>query len=318
MQIYQRLLTALLLVTSIPLLIYFSVGIVVQNDALNNFQEVGGELLPANIASARTITSLYHILYMTDKYANNRDKADKKKVEILIANLDVHVAMSMLYHNFTSNKLEADTIIQFAHAFSRFISKYLLLIEKGAPKEELNQAKIRIDRSLESFISVINPFIDKELNESSEKLKASKQKSTKVFYFLATLGLLTICLSLAISLYISRRFRAVDKENENFKHNLESLVTERTHQLHGKNAELENEISERRKIEEELRNSERTLESVLDSAIPICITDINFEVLRTNKSYLQIWPHPETKDNQLKCQSALKNDPLSASKIDPP
>ncbi len=72
MQTYQRLLTALLIVTFFPLLIYFSAGMAVQKNILENFQEVGGELLPGNIATARTMTSLYHVLYMTEQYAASR------------------------------------------------------------------------------------------------------------------------------------------------------------------------------------------------------------------------------------------------------
>ena len=301
LQTYQRLLTALLLVTFIPLLIYFSVGMVVQENILENFQEVGGELLPGNIASARTLTELYHILYMAEQYAVSKDQSDKEKLEELLANLEVHVAMHILYHSHAHKELEGGGINDFIGRFASFISEYILFIEKDFPQEELHRVKIKINSSLDSFVSTLNPIIDRELDESLEKLKESKQKNSTVFRFLISFGLLIICLSLGISFYIARRFREVDKENENFKKNLESLVNKRTSQLHAKNRELESEISERKKVEEELRDSERNLQSVLDSSIPICITDVNFEILRANKSYYKIWPSSDTEINKLKC-----------------
>jgi PAS domain S-box-containing protein len=301
LQTHQRLLTALLLVTFIPLLIYFSVGLAVQKDILENFQEVGGELLPGNIATARTMTELYHILYMTEQYAAGRDNNDKEKIEALIANLDVHVAMHMLYHGHTHSKLDAEKAATIIHRFSSFTSEYILLIEKNVPQEELHLGRMKIDKALGSFVSMMNPLIDIELEESSNILKESRQKNTKVFRFMVGFGLLTLFLSLSISFFISRRFRAVDKENENFKNNLQSLVAKRTSQLHEKNIELENEILERKKIEEELRSSERTLQSVLDSVIPICITDIDFNILKANKSYYEIWPFSKTEIDRLKC-----------------
>ena len=301
MQTYQRLLTALLIVTFFPLLIYFSAGMTVQKNILENFQEVGGELLPGNIATARTMTSLYHIIYMTEQYATSRDNDDRKKIERLIANLDVHVATHKLYHNYAHDEMEATGINAFTHRFSSYISEYLILIDRDAPQQEIQQLRLKIETALDSFVSMMNPIIDRELVESAEMLTDSKQKNIKVFRFLGGFGLLIICLSLAISLYISRRFRAVDKENENFKKNLESLVAKRTSQLNDKNSELENEIAERKKIEDELRNSERNLQNVLDSSIPICITNTNFQILRANRSYHQIWPTTETKFDKLKC-----------------
>lgn len=273
----------------------------VQKNILENFQQVGGELLPGNIATARTMTELYHILYTIEQYSISKDDKDKEKVEALLANIDSHVVMHMLFRGYTSNDLEGEELTAFIHRFSSFTSEYILLIDKDVPREELQPVKLKIDVALDSFVSTINPLIDKELNESSQKLKESKQKNTTVFHFLIGFGILILFSSLSISFYISRRFQAVDKENENFKNNLQSLVSKRTSQLREKNIELENEILERKNIAEELRGSERNLQSVLDSVIPICITGINFEILKANKSYYEIWPCPDTEINSLKC-----------------
>jgi len=63
---------------------------------------------------------------------------------------------------------------------------------------------------------------------------------------------------------------------------------------------LDGEIKERRKAEENLRQSKKTLENVLDSTNPICITNINNEIIRANKAYYAIWPKTGT-DSPLKC-----------------
>lgn len=301
MQTYQRLLTALLAVTLIPFLMFFSVGMVAQESILENFQEVGGELLPGNIASARTMTELYHITHILEKYGKSRDKRDKKKVEESIANLDVHVATHTLFHEEAHDDQETKAINISLHRFSSFISEYLLLIDKGRPQKELLPVKLKINTALDSFVTTLNPIIDRELLESSKRLHHSKQENIRVFRFLVILGIFTIFLCIALVFYISRRFRSLDRENENFKNNLESLVTKRTKQLNEKNAALVSEISERKKIEAELRGSEKNLETVLNSSIPICITSIDFEIITANQSYVDIWP---LSDNNKKCHES--------------
>lgn len=72
-------------------------------------------------------------------------------------------------------------------------------------------------------------------------------------------------------------------------------------ELAQKNKVLQGEISERKQTEEKLRQSSMTLENVLDNSNPICITNLNFEVLQANKAYYSIWPTEETKKQRQKC-----------------
>jgi len=98
------------------------------------------------------------------------------------------------------------------------------------------------------------------------------------------------------------RVQKVHEEIEKFRKNLESLVDERTTQLTETNQALQNEIAERVHIENELRQANITLENVLESSNPLCITGLDFEIIRANKAYREIWPlKSDHGDRKIKC-----------------
>lgn len=98
------------------------------------------------------------------------------------------------------------------------------------------------------------------------------------------------------------RVQKVHTEIEDYRKNLESLVKERTQQLKEANRALQIEITERTLAEKELRQANITLENVLESTSPLCITSSNFDIVRANKAYLDIWPKTPDKEGQnLKC-----------------
>jgi len=98
------------------------------------------------------------------------------------------------------------------------------------------------------------------------------------------------------------RVQKVNMEIEKYRINLESLVTERTAQLNETNDALQNEIIERRHIEDELRQSNITLENVLESTNPLCITNVDFDIIRANKAYYEFWPKRKGMTGQnIKC-----------------
>jgi len=98
------------------------------------------------------------------------------------------------------------------------------------------------------------------------------------------------------------RVQKVHVEIEKYRRNLESVVVERTTQLKESNEALQNEINERLHIEKELRRSNITLENVLDSSNPLCITNVDFEIIKANKAYLRIWPKKGSSPGQkIKC-----------------
>jgi PAS domain-containing protein len=98
------------------------------------------------------------------------------------------------------------------------------------------------------------------------------------------------------------RVQKVHTEIEEYRKNLESLVQERAGQLEETNETLQNEIAERIQAERELRQSNITLKNVLDSSSPLCITNVDFEIIRANKAYREIWPMISGEEGQsIKC-----------------
>jgi len=98
------------------------------------------------------------------------------------------------------------------------------------------------------------------------------------------------------------RVQNVHTEIEEYRKDLEALVKERTGQLKEVNYALQNEIAERMQAEEGLRQSNITLQNVLDSSSPLCITNLDFEIIQANKAYMEIWPKTSTGEGQgVKC-----------------
>jgi len=64
---------------------------------------------------------------------------------------------------------------------------------------------------------------------------------------------------------------------------------------------LEEEIAERKKVEEDLRHSQATLENVFRNTNPLCITNINHEVLLANDAYYALYPRPKDQEGRIKC-----------------
>lgn len=84
----------------------------------------------------------------------------------------------------------------------------------------------------------------------------------------------------AFSLYFSR-FQKMHVRIEEYKNNLEEMIALRT---------------------EELQESNLTLENVLNSANPICITSVDGVILKANNAYWAIWPGVNEKEMQC-CKS---------------
>ena len=99
-----------------------------------------------------------------------------------------------------------------------------------------------------------------------------------------------------------QRVQKVHTEIEEYRKDLEALVAERTGQLKEANDALQIQIAERMQAEEELRQSNVTLQNVLDSPSPLCITNTDFEIVQANKAYLEIWPITSSEAGKaLKC-----------------
>jgi PAS domain S-box-containing protein len=64
---------------------------------------------------------------------------------------------------------------------------------------------------------------------------------------------------------------------------------------------LEEKVSEYRQVSEELRNSRASLESIFNNAIPLCITSKDFEIVRANDAYYDVFGHFAQQPDKQKC-----------------
>jgi PAS domain S-box-containing protein len=91
-----------------------------------------------------------------------------------------------------------------------------------------------------------------------------------------------------------QRFQKMHLALREYKDNLEHLVAERTR-------ELQKENREREKAQYELRESNATLENIFNSALPMCITSMDFDLVEANRAYKNLWPVSRTDGKPLKC-----------------
>lgn len=80
-----------------------------------------------------------------------------------------------------------------------------------------------------------------------------------------------------------QRFQRIHRELSDSRDNLEEQVAQRT-------VELVTENREREKAQQELRESNATLENIFNSAGPMCITSTEFDLIDANASYAELWP----------------------------
>lgn len=76
------------------------------------------------------------------------------------------------------------------------------------------------------------------------------------------------------------RFQTMHTEMEYYKNNLEELIDVRT---------------------DELRKSKHTLENILNNSNPICITSVDFDLIRANDAYFALWPQATGLRGPQKC-----------------
>ena len=89
----------------------------------------------------------------------------------------------------------------------------------------------------------------------------------------------TFVIAASFSIYFNR-LQKVHQEIEKYKNSLESLVEKRTRML---------------------EESHATLETVLNSANPICMVNLDFEIIDANKAYYEIWPKQSATGEKMKC-----------------
>jgi len=110
----------------------------------------------------------------------------------------------------------------------------------------------------------------------------------------------TFIVIFAFGIYF-QRIQKVHLEVEKYQDHLEEFVEERTFELAAANKSLQKEIVERVKVEEELEESRATLVNVFNNSNPLCITNLNYDIIDANDAYYAIFGQADSEDAPVKC-----------------
>jgi PAS domain S-box-containing protein len=97
---------------------------------------------------------------------------------------------------------------------------------------------------------------------------------------------------------LAKSFNSLAEQLQQYHNSLETEIKE-----HKKtNILLQEEILERELTEEKLRQSKTVLENVLNSTNPMCITNLNYEIINANQAYFDTFNYQtESADKLIKC-----------------
>ena len=202
MNINRKLLIGFLVISILTLSISYMSGLLVQEETINSFQEVGGELLPGNVALARMTTELYHALVLLSKFAETGELEDKQKIEKALSTMSTYMTMHRLYH--PEDEAWHKNVEESIQRFSSYITEYVLMIQRDGKEKDLQKVKLKIDEMLDNFISSVNPHIEAELNNSFKKLEATKQKYFMARRLLLGSSIAILFAAFGLSLFMSR------------------------------------------------------------------------------------------------------------------
>ncbi|GBE13531.1 blue-light-activated protein [bacterium BMS3Bbin14] len=110
-------------------------------------------------------------------------------------------------------------------------------------------------------------------------------KLTGVDYFLELITtLIFLCGALFVLLIINLSRETIDQLDRN-----RTVIASVNENLRATTLDLAEKIEERIQTEEELRQSKTIIENIFNSSIPICITSINYEIIRANDAYYALF-----------------------------
>jgi two-component system NtrC family sensor kinase len=119
-------------------------------------------------------------------------------------------------------------------------------------------------------------------------LSEQEQVWQRISPFSGAINSATFIVIFAFGIYF-QRIQKVHGEVEKYQDHLEEFVEERTFELAAVNKSLQKEIVERLKAEEELQESRATLVNVFNNSNPLCITNLNYEIIDANDAYYAIF-----------------------------
>lgn len=292
MRLTPKLMGGFLTVALLTLVVSYFTGMAVQKDSMDNFQEVGGDILPGNIALARMTSELYHTAMMVSRFAEKRDIEDRLEIERSLSTLNTYKTMYMVYQpedNVLHSKV--DGLIQ---RFSSYITEYILKIQKHGKEEELQEIKLKIEGIVNDFVSSVTPHIENKFIESYKKLEATKQETVNAHRMLVGSGVVIFIIASGLSLFISHflsrpliKFRDAALEIGKGKldinlpatsedeigeladafNNMVGNLSAAQEGLLSANKQLKKEVAERMEAEKEIKTRVRELEEFYDMSV---------------------------------------------------
>ena len=102
----------------------------------------------------------------------------------------------------------------------------------------------------------------------------------------------------------AKSFNTLAEQLRKYHDSLETEIKERKKS----NVLLLKEIKEREHTENELVQSKTTLENVLENSNPVCITNLDFEIVMANEAYYKAFDHLPDSDTPTKCFDSRPGD----------
>jgi PAS domain S-box-containing protein len=96
---------------------------------------------------------------------------------------------------------------------------------------------------------------------------------------------------------LAKSFNSLARQIQEYHSSLETEIKERKKS----NILLQEEIQERTRTANELRQSKIALENVLNSSNPMCITNLDYEIIMANEAYYDSFGHQPKNDMAYKC-----------------
>lgn len=203
MRIRQKLFTGFFIISFLIFGFSFGISYLVQEKTFTIFQEIGGKILPGDIALSRMTTELYRTIILLEQYEQSGDIEIRKEMEKALSSLEVHRTTHELYHYSDELSPEIEYLVQ---TFSREIARYVLLLQKGSDMDEVYAVRKKIDGLLERFLESLNPEIDLSMSTTYQKINDVRKINNDSQIILLAVGMVILLLALTLSIFISLRF----------------------------------------------------------------------------------------------------------------
>ena len=282
-----------------------------QKNEADTFANFADNIIPGINSANKIEIELLKIKQYSKEYANTLNNEYAKKTKKALHNIIKHALLYKVYNIEYQQLKKFENIDNIIKAFENYTIEYLILVEKGAAKEELNIVEIKLHREYKKFELLIQPSIEENIKEIQTNAKILKQNEYRIFYFamgvtlfgFLVMSLLNFTITKSITGSISKLstyMKIVGKGNFNtqidpklrqskdeigvFALAFNNMVIN-LNKITASRNELEKEISHRKKAEKEIKKLSIAVEQ---SANTIVITDTDGNIEYVNPKFTEL------------------------------